>query len=195
MLWSFYCHQYELDSCVPESMRVFIAEKPLPLNDRGQFLIPSDYGHRLHFWFQKVNNQACGEEPAIEKVGFKYLEKSEVWGTMDSSVRAPNLPKKRLYWTYVTGGKVQVYPVTLKPSVVMEYLRYPIYAVRGFTLDATNDEENYNANASTQYEWLEADRSNLIDLILLQVGLAIRETEITTFAAQHRQLSQNVQLS
>jgi len=192
MLWSFYCHQYELDSCVPESMRVFIAEAALALNDRGQFLIPSDHGHRLQFWFQKVNNHACGDEPAITKVGIKYLEKAEEWATMQTSIRTPNLAKSRLYWTYVTGDKVQVYPITLKPSVVMEYMRYPTFAVRAFTLDVTNDEENYDAGTSTQYEWLEADRSNLIDLILLQVGLAIRETEITQFAAQHRAISQNV---
>lgn len=183
ILWDYYTLLHEKNSSIAESMRPFIAEKALPLSN-GKATIPGDYGHRLNFWFNQATNGACGDGPSFSRLAAKYLERSELSGTLQSSIRRPSLLKGNIYWTYAANGVVQFYPTNIKPSVILEYLRFPVYAVRVVTLDSANDEEVYSSGSSKNYEWLENDRSNIIDLILFQVGMETKQSDLITYAAQ-----------
>jgi len=182
VLWDFRSQKFEDGGAVPDDLFQFTATAQLPITN-GRVTLPADYGRRLRLWWNKVENGDCGDGPTVTLEKVDYLEKVEEADTLINSVRGPSLAKGNLYWT-LTGGQVQLYPKTLSPTVLLEYLRYPAYAVRGVTIDLTNDQENYDPATTTNYEWRDHDQTNLIDLIMLQYGVSNADNEVLQFAAQ-----------
>ena len=190
VLWDFRSQKFEDGGAVPDDLYPFMEELQIPIVN-GRVALPTDYGRRLRMWWNKVVNGECGEDPIITREKIDYLEKIEEADTLISSIRGPSLAKGNLYWT-MTGGAMRLYPQTLSPSVVFEYLRYPRYAVRGITLDITNDQENYDPATTTNYEWRDHDQTNLIDLIMLQYGVSNSDTEVLQFAAQKSTMNRQI---
>lgn len=180
MLWRFYVKHFEEHGDIADAMMPFNDTAVLGLDSSTmRFTLPSDFGRRNILWWKKLTNVA-GSDPLVERIKIQYLEKNELQDTLDSAVRGPSLAKNRLYYTFVA-GKAQVWPAINGP-VEMDYIRNPTYAVRGFTLDVTNIEEDYNSVTSTHYEWPENERPNIIDLILMQYGIVLRESDIIQWA-------------
>lgn len=190
ILFKYYLSSNESMAEVGESLSAFIKEATLPLDAFGRATVPSDFAHRLNVYFKKAKSGAtCADDTTFEEIWAKYLEQSEIGLTISSPLRRPYLSKNRIYWTFGKDGKIQMYPKNIKPSIVLSYLRYPTPAVRGFSVDATNDEENYNAGASTHYEWDDSDRQNIIDLILFQIGIVTGQNDVVQFASQRSLIS------
>ena len=190
VLWDFRSQKFEDGGAVPDDLYPFMTELAIPIVN-GRVSIPVNYGRRLRMSWNKVVNGACGEDPTTTNVRMDYLEKIEEADTLLSSVRGPSIAKNNLYWT-MTAGQIKVYPTTLSPSVLFEYLRYPTYAVRGITLDVANDQENYDAATTTNYEWRDHDQTNLIDLIMLQYGVSNSDSEVLQFAAQKSTINRQI---
>lgn len=183
LLWTYLAANYESDILCAEDMTPFTVLSDVQLSALSRCYIPSDSGAVQQLWWRKVTNSVdCGMNPTVEEKKIEYLEKLELANTLDSPIRKPLKSVPRLYWSHVSMG-IQVYPNLAGQWVTFDYLRMPIYAVRGVTLDVTNDQENYDASTSTQYEWGDNMQPNLVDLILLHYGLSIRETAITQWAA------------
>jgi hypothetical protein len=190
VLWGYRSKTFEDGGAVPDSLYPFMAETVLPITS-GRVVIPVNYGRRLQMWWNKVANGDCGENPSLSSVAMEYLEKIEEANTLISSIRGPSIAKGNLYWA-LTGGQIRVYPESLSPSVRFEYLRYPTYGVRGVTLDVVNDQENYDAATTTNYEWDDDEQQNLIDLIMLQYGVSNRDSEVLQFAAQQSTINRTI---
>lgn len=189
MLWRFYVKHFEEHGHIPDAMYPFNKTAVLSLDANKRFTVPADFGRRNILWWLKLIT-VPGDDPTTDRIAIQYLEKEELQDTLNSAVRGPNLDKNRLYYTFVN-AKAQVWPAISGP-VEMDYLRNPTYAVRGHTLNLTNLEEDYDAGSSTDYEWPENERTNIIDLILLQYGMVLRESDIIQFASMQRSEAQNI---
>ena len=192
MLWRFYVKHFEEHGVIADAMIPFNDLAVLSLDSNNRFSLPSDFGRRNILWWKKMTS-VSGSEPIVELVKISYLEKEELQDTLDSAVRGPNLTKNRLYYSFV-GGKAQVWPAIGGP-VELDYLRNPVYGVRGYTVNVTTLEEDPASGSTVDYEWPENERPNLIDLILLQYGQVLRETNIIQFAlAQQGEAKNHKQL-
>lgn len=192
MLWRFYVKHFEEHGVIADAMIPFNDLAVLSLDSNKRFTLPSDFGRRNILWWKKMTS-VSGAEPTVERVKISYLEKEELQDTLDSAVRGPSLTKNRLYYSFVA-GKAQVWPSIAGP-VELDYLRNPTYGVRGYTVNVTTLEEDPDSGTTVDYEWPENERPNLIDLILLQYGQVLRETNIIQFAlAQQGEAKNHKQL-
>lgn len=180
LLWRFYAKHFEEHGIIADAMYPFNEKVVQSLDANAQFSLPTDFGRRINVWYRKLTTVA-GSEPTIDDRPARFLEGSEVQETLRSGVRKPSLANDTIAYSF-TDGKVQMWPSTLTGAALFEYLRLPTYAVRGFTLDATNDEEDYDSASSTDYEWPDQEQENIIDLILFQFGLYLRSSEILNWA-------------
>ncbi len=186
LLFQYYTANYEQNNIVPTEMLPFTVEEVKALSSLSRTTVPSDNAAVQQIWWRKVTNAtSCGMAPTVDQVRIDYLEKGELSHTLDSPIRKPSLTasQPRIYWANVAQG-IQVYPNMSGANVTFDYLRFPVYAVRGVTLDTTNDQENYDASTSTQYEWDDSCEPDLVDLIMLHYGMSIRDSAITQWAAQ-----------
>ena len=173
MLWRFYVKHFEEHGIIADAMIPFNKLATLSLDSSKRFSLPADFGRRGVLWWKKLTS-VPGGEPLVTRVKIQYLEKEELQDTLDSAVRGPSIEKGRLYYTFV-GGKAQVFPEVSGP-VEMDYLRNPTYAVRAYTVDGDTDEEVYESGDSVNYEWLENERPNIANLIVMQYGIVLRES-------------------
>lgn len=190
-MWQYYFEKYEEAMKVPDAMYPFLADVKLALAGDGLVTLPANFGHPLLVSYIKYTT-VPGSNPLSEEIGANYLSKDEEGNTLESAVRGPSLSKRRIYWGYATAGKMKMYPTGIAGQFRLQYLRYPTFAVRGVTIDSVNDEENYNAGTSTQYEWPLQQENDLIDLLLMQKGLETRDSEIVRWASQRQSVTPNV---
>jgi hypothetical protein len=189
LLWQYYFSIFEATRRVPEQMFPFLTSSNVALTG-GAFLLPGDFGHFTTVDYNSVlNGDGCGAAPVTTGKMVRYLDKSELQDTLRSSVRGASLDKGRIFYTFAPGSKVQLYPTTLTGSAKIEYLRHPIYAFRNFTVNVTTDEQDYNPTGTTDYEWQAQEENNLIDLLLLFVGITIRDTPLIQWASSHQSMT------
>lgn len=188
MLFRYKCSNMEATSLVAESMRPFLTDYgPVVIPSTGLVALPSNFGHRVNVRFMTAeNNPIPGGPPITKERQIQWYEKVEEIATLESPVRGPNAAKGRYACALSAANKLQVYPKGAAGYLEMQYFRYPVYAVRGITADGANDEENYNAGTSTQYEWQEEEEGNLLDLIMYFQGLTIRDSQIIQWVQSHQ---------
>lgn len=183
LLWQYYSAIYERERSIPEAMYPFLADSNLPLSATGLVSLPDDYGHFVLVNYGKVIT-VPGENPDVIVYPTNYLSKEEQMETIGSAIRKPSIQKGSFYYGFEAGGQIKIYPTGISGIAKLQYLRYPIYAVRGYTDDTTNDEQNYNPATSTQYEWPEQEENHLTDLILMFSGIIIKDSQIQQWASQ-----------
>lgn len=189
LLWQYYFSIFEQTQRVPDAMFPFLKDGTNAIDSNGQFPLPADYGHFVYVQYATVQNSpTLGNPPVITPYRARYLEKVEIMSTLESAIRKPDFAKKLIYYSFAPASKVQVYP-TLSGLGKYQYLRLPVYAVRGWTLDGTNDEQDYDSTTSTNYEWQPQEESNIMDLLLLFQGITSRDTQLIQWATQHQQIT------
>ena len=188
LLWQYYSEQYEKSREVPEAMYPFLAKEVLALAVDGLADLPANYGHFVLVNYGHVVS-VPGSSPVVTNYGANYLSKEEEAEVLASAVRGPNFAKRRIYYGFYPGNKIKMFPVGMTGIIDFQYLRYPTYAVRGYTLDGTNDEQVYNAGTSTNYEWPAQEENNIVDLLLLAKGLEVRDSELVRWASQHQSIT------
>lgn len=186
LLWQFYSEQYERSREIPEAMYPFLAKQNIALTVDGLVSLPADYGHFVLVNYARITS-VPGGEPLVNEYNTNYLAKEEEGNTLESAVRSPSFEKRRFYYGFYPGNKIKIFPTGITGQARVQYLRFPIYAVRGYTVDSTNDEQNYNPSTSTQYEWPAQEENNLIDLLLMAKGLQTRDSELIQWASQRQQ--------
>lgn len=191
LLWNYYCSMYEVSQRIPEAMFPFIKNPNLSLTD-GKFDLPANFGRRLNMQHvSAVSGAECGDAPVTTKKMVRYLQKHELIMTVESPIRGA-VAGKRLFYSFTEDDKVQLYPETLTGQVRFEYLRYPTFAVRAYTIDVTNQEQNPDSVNSVNYEWQPQEENNLIDILLLFHGLINRDTHLMQWAQTHQSITQNI---
>ena len=181
LLFQYYAEMYERERKIPESMYPFLKTVNLPLTSTGLVALPSDYAHFVLVNYATVLS-VPGGEPIVTPYLTTYLSKEEEGDTLASPIRKPNVAKNTLYYTFEPESKIKLHTGGATGLAQLQYLRFPIYAVRGWTLDTQNDEQDYNSGTSTNYEWPVQEENNLVDLLLWFDGLIIRDSQILQWA-------------
>jgi hypothetical protein len=191
LLLQYYCSVFEKTGLVPDAIYPFLKEPaPVVLDSNGRIAIPSDMIHRVFVKYVTATNGPSG--PILTEYQTQYLEKLEEMATLDSPIRKPNFENGIVAYAFGPNSTLQIYPKTLTGYVKIQYFRAPTYAVRGWTLDVTNDEQDYDAGTSTQYEWPPQEENNILDLIMLSQGITMRDSQIIQWASSHQSLTPNI---
>ena len=180
-LMKYHVEQYERNRIIPEALMPFTVESKRSVS-AGTFSRPSNYMFDLTVEYDPISASGdCGGTVSGSLIPVKYLEKSEWLETKVSSVRAPQAKPGYMYYTWIA-NQGRILPL-VNGDINLVYLQYPVYAVRGFTIDAATDNEDYDASSSTDYSWDQAERYNLIDLMLFDLGVILRDSAIVEWVS------------
>jgi hypothetical protein len=115
----------------------------------------------------------------IEPVLVELVDESEYMMRKTSSLTPINV----FYPVYrILGDNLVISPKTITRTEY-SYLRLPTDAVVAVTLDA-NYNEVYDAANSVELEWNDLDKLEIISIILGDVGLNLRSSDIITASEQ-----------
>lgn len=195
MLMRYYYRQFEEHQILVDSLLPFIVNTQLQIGAKGVVVLPSDYRHRLEVGYLEIYNAACGETggPSIDPKPMHYMAANEEMETLSSPIRKPRKDKGVYRHTFFN-GYMQVYPTDLTGYVNFKYLRDPVQANYAVTVNSVDRIQIYDPLNSVNLEWEEQDRDNIVDLILLFMGVAIRETALIQWVIQKNQYLANKQV-
>ena len=184
VLMNYYCQALEESSEVVESLKPFLKEVDLSIinaqtiNETGYVTFPSDYRRFVDVAYKYYANPVTyGAEVTRKTVQADYYHTKEWYDMYDSAIRKPSLAKNKVRFRIINN--------TLEISerygnVALVYIANPIYANISYTVNVSTDEQV--ATTSINFQWTEKDRTNLIDLFCLYLGMSIRETPLIQFA-------------
>lgn len=191
VLLRYYYKLFEEAQIVVDSVFPFIVESQLQIEPNAFVLMPADYRYRLEVGYLEIFNPSCDSptgQPEIKPKPMQYLVANEVMETLASPIRRPS-KEKGIYKHSFSNNVMNVYPKDLTGYVNFKYLRDPRPAKYAVTIDVVNRIEVYDPLTSVDPEWLEQDADNLVDLILMYMGLAIRENAIIQWLSQKNQFT------
>lgn len=184
ILMRYYYKMFEESQIIVDSLMPFIKEVQLQIQTNGIVNFPTDYLHRLEVGYLDIQQQCTPTaQPLIHMKPMHYIASNEVIETLSSPIRMPN-KKKGIYKHTFVNNYMQCYPKDLSGYVNFKYLKIPTQAVYGVTIDIINRIEVYNPATSVNLDWLEQDRDNIVDLMLLLNGIAIRENALVSWVQQ-----------
>jgi len=115
------------------------------------------------------------------------IQKSEVYTTSEGSLTAPS--KYYPVYTY-ENNIIQLYPKSIGAgvnNVEINYLKYPVPVVWGFTIDTELGNYIYNAQSSVDFELHQSDQPLLVDKILGYAGVMTRDQLAVQFSGSKEQ--------
>ena len=180
ILFNFYYSIFEKTRRVSDALSPFIKNESITLT-QGIGVLPADYCHLNDVCIASaINPTECGEEPSETIYECPALRRNERSETLSSSIRKPSIAKN-IYRHEVEFPNIRVWPKET-PSASLNYFRKPNEAIWAGGLNAITGIETYNAASSIDLEWGATEQGNLLDLMLLHKGLAIRENELIQWA-------------
>jgi hypothetical protein len=182
MVFEFYYKIFEKTQKISDALSPFIDEKLLPINN-GYVTYPADFRHPAEMVYKYIISAPNCDKPVTKEILMEKLQVNEERLTMDSYIRKPSLSKELLYWTQVS-KKIRVRPSDLTGSVLLKYFKNPVYGLYKTQIDIQRGVEVYDAATSKDLEWNEAEALDIIDIMLIQKGISIRDTELVQFAMQ-----------
>jgi len=125
--------------------------------------------------------------PEITYVPIDYMNSNEVFYTLSSPIRKPNLAKNIARHEELD-NTIKVYPIDMK-QVVLKYLRRTTQPFWNSTpvSTANGDFEQYNPVGSIDFEWQYENFQDLVDLVMFYMGMQTRETDLIKFAQMDQQ--------
>lgn len=159
-----------------ESLKNFISS----VTGTGSIPLPAN-------WAYKLNAKAHAFSGGFSEHPAYFLATDEDFLELSSPIRKPSV-KTRSFAYKVDGSSIVCYPQTVPFTVT--YLRHPIAAVRGVTLDTVNDVENYNAGTTTDLEWPELETDRFVDILTYLRGAQVNKSEIVNWM-QAKQIVKN----
>lgn len=145
---------------------------------------PADYRHKLEIGAVTYESGGCDGPIKTYHVA-RVLKSGEVLLTLSSPIRAPKLSDPAVERL---ASKWKIYPESFVGNLYLKYYREPNVAERGFVLNLSTQEEEYNAATTTDLEWGASQRENFIDVLLALKGLALRENPVVQWAASRQDI-------
>jgi len=191
-IFKYYYQQFEQTQEILDALRPFIKTETLSLTPSAFYSssqLPSDYRHRLEVSYVYTTNNDCGQGVTSELQSVDYMQTDEVASTLSNAIRKPSIPKKILRHT-LEGNLIKVFPPV--QSVDIKYLRNPITPVYATTLvsNADGDFEQFDAANSVDLEWGEQETETFINVLLMQLGFEIKDSELIQYSQLKRQFLQ-----
>lgn len=178
---------YERSQLVSDRMRRFKVvmgdhnSLPLTINSYGVATIPSNYFHVSSIRFDKNLNASC----ATSVEGWTNVEvlTDDQWADrIRHSITGPSLDSP---FCMFQSGEIWFRPKDLN-WVQFTYLRLPNTPVYAYTI-GSNDEIIYDATSSTQLEWDYLDRIDIALMMLADIGINLKEENVTQYSALVKQ--------
>lgn len=184
ILMRYYYLLFEEKQIIVDSLNPFIKELRLQIGDKGIVQFPEDYRHRLEVGNLEITKPDCGEVyPNITPRPCPHLAANEVMETLASPVRKPSRRRRVYYHTFVN-NYIQLYPDDLTGYIHFKYLIDPPVATYATTFDTVNRIQVFDDTNSVDLIWNPQDRDNIVDLLLLFRGIAIRESALIQWVQQ-----------
>lgn len=157
------------------ALQPFYKTKRLPSSDSGKTFRLPDHRKHLDIWVGRLTD--CDESEYFVSVNLPA--RNELVLTLGSSVRGPSLARKVVVAEIRSASSLKVWPSIVPPYTLhMNYYINPPAAVRGYTVDPDTDEEVYDPATTTNLEWDEDQYPNILDILLMYQGLALRSSSL-----------------
>ena len=169
------------DARAREALRPFITETKIQAASTNYYNLPDDYRQKLDVGFETVYNNGC--DPTFEIITANFLDFDEELEHKASVIRS----RKKAY-TFIGNQIKTVFPADISGRVYLKYYRNPTDAERGYSINSSTDEEEYNSASTTDLEWNQAEKSNFVDLHLLFKGISVRNTGLVQWVMTKQQL-------
>lgn len=187
ILMSFYLDQLDSRQVFPENLNPFIkriASVPIANNAITR---PTDLRYVLEVYgghWDGFGGCDTGVKPFVSYYQANYAKSHEVGNRKSSAIRKPS--KTNPMW-YYEGDTIRLEPEDVTHATI-RYVRLPVNAVYGYSVDLVNDRLVFNPATSVNLEWLEQDEHNIVDLLLFMKGLETRDTALIQWVSGKRQL-------
>lgn len=173
---------WESEQKIRDDMHYLLEREYKTVNSMGQADYPEEYVHISSLRYRYYVNIDC---PATEDPGLvpQFINIDILSdGRLAERLSAPDRykPTKKHPIAQLFGDEyIQVYPTDLQ-RIEVNYLRMPITPVWGYT--GTGNSKTYDPTTSTDFDWPEQVEMELALIVLRNMGIAIREQEITQYA-------------
>ena len=181
ILMTYYVELYEKDNVISEAIEPFVVSKILMLND-SKVDLPSDYRYKISVGYITSTTQKGGTKfyaPVL------YVKEAVEFMTRTSPIRKSDISKGRGKFT-ITGNEIIVLEDGLRGKLGFKYIKTPPQALRGYIVNQTTQQEDYDPSTSTDLVWPSQEETNIIDLMLLMKGIQVRETALINWAVQKK---------
>jgi hypothetical protein len=190
ILLDYYFERFGRDQYDQDSINPFLKEERLPIVN-GFVDFPSDYRHRVevgNIYIENVYNSDCTvSNPKVEELALRYLHPSEERLTLNSAIRKPSIKKKLLYHTFVN-NKIRIRPSEAQGTIALKYIMSPPEAKYATVVNVNTDKEDYDPINSVDLIWNEQDKHNIVDIMLMFLGIQIRESALINWVQARRQI-------
>ena len=183
-LVEFYLAMYEKTGRFASALDPFRRQAPLSSSSPGIYPLPDDYRQWCEVGVQWVDT-SCGDAQ-VELYPAEPLRANEKLLTLTSAIRRPSM-FKRIFKYHILNGNLHLYPTSFMGNVHLEYLINPPDAARGYVLNTTTLEEDYDAPTTINLIWPKSEISNFTDLMLFYKGVVVQSTPLLQWVAAKKQ--------
>ncbi len=190
ILLDYYYDRFGDDQYDQDSINPFLKEVEIPVIN-GFVDFPEDYRHRVevgNIYVENVYSSNCDiNNPKVEEYPLRYLAPDEERLTKSSPIRRPSVDKKLIYHTFVN-NKIKILPKTVQGVVAFKYISQPPEAIYATSLNTVTDKEDYDDANSVNLIWNEQDKHNIVDIMLMFLGIQIRETALINWVMARKRI-------
>jgi hypothetical protein len=170
---------YEVTKKVKDDLRIF--KTPVDLSSSSSdFTLPADYVHLTSQ--MSLEYSSCGEKKKLDKPIELLNDAQLAWRLNDFLTR----PTEKHPVCIITGQKLKVYPETIT-KIRVTYLREPLTPLWVGTTDPDSDELIYSQADSIDFEWPAILENDMVRLVLLYMGVNMRDADIKGYARESQQ--------
>ena len=166
-----------------DDLKVLKTSVNLPLNTEGNVTIPSDYFH-----LDAITSVNYYKKRGILKstrVQHEIVSTSEYANRIGSDSLVPT---KDYPISLLEASTIKTNPTTI-PILTLDYLKQPTPPVWAFTV--VSGRKVYDSANSTQFEVPEYATPQLVLMLLEEMGVSIRDVDVTQYAVQKEQVNGN----
>ena len=144
----------------------------------GSANTPTDMAYPISLEYERASTECAGE---MESINVEMVNRGELIMRKSSALK----PISYEYPVYTLESGINIYPKTI-PTSEFTYIKYPTQAVIVFDTNEETGEEEYNASASTELEWNDLAKLDIISIILAGIGLNLGSSEIIQVAESYK---------
>lgn len=173
---------WESEQKIRDDMHYLLTREYKTVDSSGRAEFPDDYVHISSLRYRYYVNIDCAstEDPNLvpKYINIDILSDDRLAERLSAPKRyAPD--KKNPIAQLFGDQHIQVYPTDLQ-RIEVNYLKMPVKPVWGYT--GTGNTKTYDPATSVDFDWPEQVEVELALIVLRNMGISIREQEITQYA-------------
>jgi hypothetical protein len=171
-----YYDVFESDQRAKDALRFFLVKETITLDSNGRYdtaLLSSTYAH----FSSAIRTFKSLRRPIDLVTDLEYADR------VSSSLKAPTDEHPIVNIYEISGSPTFQFEPLRSVDVDVTYIRRPVDPVFAFTLDA-NDNIVYDSGNSTELEWDDEEKINVIYLILQKIGINLPKTDALQYGLE-----------